>query len=254
MISPIRMTSRALLLISPLLLAACAGGDVTGADRHAPASVALTVSGASTLTSLGDTARVALRVLDAGGQVVNGAAVRWHATPAGILSVLADGTLRATANGRATIVAEVPRAGTGVRPDGYYINALADSVVVTVSQQPARLLTAVDTAFTSLGAVRPIQTTIADARGNPLLANVPPVVFASSNPAIVSVDAAGKARSVAEGSARVVVQAGTLSGTATFTVQPRRPHTSCMVYAQRTKSAQTCITVQLVMREKGTSP
>lgn len=241
-------------MIAPVMLTACAPADATGTDRHAPTSLTVSTISSKTLASLGDTARIAVRVLDNDGQAMSSSSVRWHVSGTGVLADVGDGNFRAIGNGKATIVAEVARAGTGVRPDGYFVDALVDSVTFTVAQQAVRLATTADTAFTTIGAVHPMQALFADARGNPLLANAPSLIFASSNPAIVTVDATGRVRSMAEGSARVVVQAGTMSGAAVFTVSPRRPHTSCMVYAQRTKNAQNCITVQLTMREKGSTP
>lgn len=249
-----RFALRSALTIAPVWLTACSAADATATDRHAPTSLTVSTSSNKTLASLGDTARIAARVLDNDGQVISASAVRWHVSGTGVLADVGDGNFRAIGNGKATIVAEVARAETGVRPDGYFIDALVDSISITVAQQAVRLATTADTAFTTLGAMHPIQALFADARGNPLLANAPSLIFASSNPTIVTVDATGRVRSIAEGSARVVVQAGTMSGAAVFTVSPRRPHTSCMVYAQRTRNAQNCITVQLTMREQGSAP
>jgi hypothetical protein len=67
---------------------------------------------------------------------------------------------------------------------------------------------------------------------------------------VLAVDGAGVVRSLAEGAGRVTVHVEALTGAATFTVSPRRPHTSCMVFALRRQTKQACVTVDFVMREQ----
>ena len=251
--SPRHTTAVALLGLS--LLAACSASDVSGVDTRTPTSLALNATTSTSLGSLGDTSRLTVHVLDTDGKIINGAPVRWRVFPEGVIEDLGDGAFRAIRNGRATIVSTVDPSATGVRPSGYFVGALSDSIAVTVQQVPARLLlTKVDTAFISLGATRPFAATISDARGNALLGPVPSIVFSTSDARIVSVNAAGQLKSMAEGVARVTAQAGALAGIATFTVQPRRSHTSCMVFAMRGKSQQSCITSQVVVHERETTP
>jgi hypothetical protein len=68
---------------------------------------------------------------------------------------------------------------------------------------------------------------------------------------VVTVDGAGVVRSAGEGAARVTVRADGLLGAATFTVRPRVPHTSCMVFTARRQSRQSCVTLDFVVRERG---
>jgi hypothetical protein len=217
--------------------------------------VALTLEGPATLTSLDDTARVRARVLDAAGRELDGSALRWSVRPGGAIAPDGAGIYRAVGNGRATVVAEIDVGETGVRPDGYWASRVADSVVVDVRQRAARLaLAPADTGFWTLGAVRRLAVRVTDARGHALLDGPPPLTWRSADAAVVAVDADGVVRSVAEGVSRVTVQAGDLAGATTFTVSPRRPHTSCAAFTQRRQARQTCVTLDFVMREREGAP
>ena len=240
----------AVLALAPALAACVAEGTTPVADVRA-ARVTLTTA-AAPLTSLGDTARVSARVVDAAGVPLAAAPLRWRVAPAGVVHADADGVYRAVGNGRATVVAELDPGQTGVRPTGYWAGRLVDSVVVEVRQRPARLtLAPVDTAFRALGASRQLRVDVTDRRGHALLDGPPPLTWWSADPRTATVDGAGVVRGVGEGSARVVVQADSLRGWATFTVSPRMPHTSCMVFAQRRQSRQACVTLDFVVREPG---
>lgn len=250
--SRLMLRPSALLSLVPLLsLAACAGDDPLAPGHGRPASLTLVSSGSTSLASLGDSAQFAPRVLDAAGRVVTGAAVTWSVAPAGVLAREAEGVYRAVANGRATITVSVAVSETGVRPAGYWAAPLVDSVVVEVRQRPARLtLGAVDSAFTRLGTIRQLHAAVADARGNPMGSALAPVTWGSSDARVVAVDSAGNVRSIGEGSAGITARTEALSATTAFTVNPRLVHTSCMVYGQRRKVQQSCVTLGFVMRER----
>jgi hypothetical protein len=230
---------------------ACSPGDLAGPDNARPASIALRSSGSGSLASLGDSAVLQPQVLDESGHPLSGVPLRWSASPAGIVVQDAEGVYRAIGNGRVTIVAEIDVGKTGVRPDGYWAGRIADSVVIDVQQRGTRLtLAPVDTAFSTLGALRQLRVLVTDARGNPLARAMPSLTWTSAQPGVVKVDGTGAVRSVAEGTGLVTVQAEGLSGAATFTVRPRLPHTSCMVFAQRRQSKQSCVTLDFVVRER----
>jgi hypothetical protein len=240
-----------LLLAASATLAACAPDATLRPEAAEPADVALSVDAAAPLASLGDTALVRLRVVDRDGRAMEGLPLRWSLSPAGVLRQEAPGVYRAVGNGRATVVAELDPGATGVQPGGYWAGRIADSVVVEVRQRAARLtLAPVDTAFATLGALRPMRVQVTDARGHALLDGPPPLTWASTDAGVLSVDGAGVVRSIGEGTARITVQAAGLAGAATFTVSPRLPHTSCMVFAQRRQTRQACVTLDLVVRER----
>jgi hypothetical protein len=244
----------AALVAAAAALAACASDEALVPAASQPAHLVLATSAAGglvPLASLGDTATVISRVLDASGNPVATARLRWTLRPAGVVAQDAEGVYRAVGNGRVTVVAEVEVGETGVRPAGYYARPLADSVVLEVRQRPARLaLAPVDTAFGTLGAARQLRAQVTDARGNALLDGAPALTWVSADPRVVTVDGAGLVRSLDQGAARVSVHAAELTGAATFTVQPHLPHTSCMVFAQRRQTKQACVTLDFVMRER----
>jgi hypothetical protein len=243
---------RGVPLAATLLLTACAPGDPLRQEGAQPASIHLTTDATASLASLGDTALVRPRVLDQQGNLLDGVQLRWTVRPAGIVQLDGEGVYRAVGNGRVRVVAELDPGVSGVRPAGYWAGAIADSVSIEVRQRPARLaLAPVDTAFGTLGASRQLRAQVTDARGNAMLDGPPALTWRSVDPRVLSVDSAGIVRSLGEGTARVLVQADQLSGAATFTVTPRLPHTSCMVFAQRRQTRQSCVTLDLTVREGG---
>lgn len=253
-ISRFVQTKRRLLsaLCAVSLLTACSADDALAPSGAAAAKVVLIANSATSLGSLGDSAILTPRVLDAGGRVVPGVKLVWSVSTAGIVQADGDGVYRAIANGRVTIIAAVDPGETGVRPKGYWADPIADSVTVDVRQRPVRLAVApVDTAFVTIGATRALQVQAADARGNPMPSAIMSLTWLSADPRVVSVGSAGLVRSRGEGVARVTVRADSLVGTATFAVNPRLPHTSCMVYAQRKRAKQSCVTLDFVLHERG---
>ena len=248
---PCGATALAASALAAFALAACVPADPLRPDGAYPTRVVLTADAQGPLASLGDSARLLLRVLDVHGASLPGVPLRWTVRPAGVLQRDGEGVYRAVGNGRVTVVAEIAVGETGVRPAGYYAAPLADSVVLEVRQRPARLAIApVDTAFPTLGARRELRALVTDARGNAMLDGPPPLTWLSADPRVVAVDAAGVLRSVGEGAARVTVRSDELSGAATFSVRPRLPHTSCMVFAQRKQTRQSCVTLDFVMRAR----
>jgi hypothetical protein len=232
------------------LAAACSPDSVVRPDRAQPARLVLATAGAP-LASLGDSALVVPQVLDAAGVPLAGVPVRWSVRDTGVVRQDGAGVYRAVGNGRVTVVAEVDPGQTGVRPAGYYVGPVADSVVLEVRQRPARLaLAPVDTAFGALDASRRLRVQVADARGNPMPDALAGLAWRSADPRVVSVDSAGVVRSVGEGAARVTVQADGLFGAATFTVRPRLAHTSCMVFAARRRTRQSCVTLDFTVRAR----
>ena len=241
----------ALAALAVATLAACAPDAALRPDVAQPTTVGLTAVAAAPLASIGDTALVRPRVLDQHGQPLDGVRLRWSLSRDGVVAQDAEGVFRAVGNGRVTVVASIDPGTTGVRPAGYWADRVADSVVIEVRQRAARLaLAPVDTAFGALGTARQLRVTVTDARGHALLDGPPPLTWLSGDARVIAVDGAGVVRSMAEGTARVTVQAESLVGAATFTVQPRLPHTSCMVFAQRRQTRQSCVTLDFVVRDR----
>jgi hypothetical protein len=239
------------LLAGSLSLTACGAADLVR-PYHSPAAiVTLTASSSVSLASVGDTDIVTPLVFDQQGNTIDGVRLHWSFSPSGIVQQDGDGIFRAIGNGRVTVVVEIDPGETGVRPAGYWAARIADSVVIEVRQRPARVTFApVDTAFTALGGTRQVRVQVADARGHPMLDGPPLLTWQSSDPRVVLVDSVGVVRSFGEGTARISVHAGELTGGATFTVRPRLPHTSCMVVEVRRQNRQSCVTIDLIVRER----
>ena len=239
------------LLAAAVTLTACAGQDAVAPSQSRVARITLATNAATPLTSLGDTVVLTRAAVDADGNPVSGVRLRWSVSPAGIIHEDSDGVFHAIGNGQATVTAELDPTQSGVRPAGYYVGHLSDSVVVTVRQIAARItLTPVDTLFATLGASRQMQVQVTDARGNPLLDGPPSLLWHSADSSVVTVDSAGIVRSRGEGSASVTVQAAELTGVIGFSVKAQMPYTSCMVFAQRQHTVQSCVTIDFTMRER----
>jgi len=91
---------------------------------------------------------------------------------------------------------------------------------------------------------------VTDARGNVIANSTLPFTWQSADSSVVTVDSAGVVHSFGDGSARITVRSDALSGAATFTVDARRPHTSCMVFSLRHQSRQECVTLEFIVRER----
>lgn len=239
------------LLAAAVTLTACAGQDVVAPSQSRVARITVAANASTPLTSLGDTVVLTHTALDADGNPVSGARLRWSVRPAGIIHEDSDGVFRAIGNGQATIVAELDPSQAGVRPAGYYVGQLSDSVVVTVRQIAARItLAPVDTVFGLLGSSRQLHAQVTDARGNALLDGPPQLLWHSADTTVVTVDSAGMVRSRGQGSAHVTVQAAELTGVIGFSVDARMPYTSCMVFAERQRTVQSCVTIDFTMRAR----
>jgi uncharacterized protein YjdB len=100
-----KLAGTALVLAAAAGCGNCAADTVTvhvvqeaAAVALSPASLSLEVNGSGKLT---------VTVKDAGGTVIPNAQVAWSATPAGIVSVVSDGTVGAVAAGTATVTASI---------------------------------------------------------------------------------------------------------------------------------------------------
>ena len=244
-----------LLLAASTALTACAPDALLGPGRSQPGHLTITATGPVSLVSLGDSTVLRTSVLDRDGRPLDDVRLRWSVSSSGIVERDAEGVYRAVGNGLVTIVAEVDPGETGVRPDGYWAGRVADSVTIEVRQRPARLsLAPVDTSFATLGARRQLRAQVTDARGNPMVDDPPVLIWRSADPRVVVVDSAGVVSSLGEGTARITVRADALGGETTFTVSPRLPHTSCMEFAQRGKARRSCVTLDLILRDRVAGP
>jgi hypothetical protein len=247
-----RLNRRSLcLLLAASALAACSD-DVVGPQSANVAGIVLSEAGAP-LTSLGDTAILSTRVMDTNGKAVEGVRLVWSVSPAGIVQQDGDGIFRAVGNGRAFVVAQIDPADRGVLPGGYWAGNVADTVVIEVQQRAARLtLEPVDSVFGTLGSARQLHARVTDARANAML-ELPPLTWLSADSHVVLVASNGLVYSVDDGTTQVFVQFDQLVAQTTFSVNARRPHTSCMVFAYRGTTQQQCVTLDFTLREREAS-
>ena len=235
------------------LLTAC-GADPVRPNDSVPTRLSLAV-GSIQLASLGDSAVVRPQVYDQHGLVMAGVPMQWTLSTDGVLEPLGDGSFRAVGNGDVTIRATVNLGPTGVRPDGYWANALTATAKVRVEQRAVRLQVApVDTAFTTINALRRLMVTVSDARGNPIRQLTESVQFRTTEPEIVNVDPTGGVWSRKLGVARVFASYGELGASVMFTVDPRLAHTACMVYAKRRRATQDCVTNGFTVHARSVQP
>lgn len=196
-------------------VAAC-GGSVTGTDLAPPEVAAVVVAPLTASVVVGSTLPLQVSLRNAAGQVIDGPAVVWTVqdttvaivSPTGIVTGRAVGSTQvaASANGRSGL------ASLTVLP----------VPITSVSVSPAR----VDLAPGSHAAVTAVA---ADAGGKSLDGRT--VLWASSNPAVATIDAAGVITAVAPGTATITATSEGVSGSAlvnvavspiaTVTVQPQ---------------------------------
>jgi len=178
------------------------------------------------LESLGATEQLSASPMDGRGRPLAGRAVTWTSSNDSVAAVSATGLVAAAGNGAATITA-ASEGATGM-------------VSVTVAQTEATLAVAPDNAaLTALGQTQPFTATAQDANNNPM-AN-PSVTWSSSDATVASVNAAGLATAVKNGTATITVAAAngrTAAATVTVAQAPAsvavRPPTATISRAGRT--------------------
>ena len=178
-------------------------GSVSGSAEVTVAQEVVEVSvspPADTLVALGDTVRLAAEARDANGHVVATAEFAWSS---GDEAVDAAGLATAVANGSANVTAS---SGSAV-----------GSAEVTVSQEVAGVSVSpsADT-LVALGDTVRLAAQARDANGH-VVAHAG-FAWASADEAVVTVDAAGLATAVANGSASVTASSGSGVGSAEVTV------------------------------------
>lgn len=246
--SAFRTVRGATLVIAAVTLVACSSDPLSSTNGVIPARIVLTANTTTALASVGDSAILTARVLDADGALVNGSNLRVSFSPAGVLDQVGNFTFRAVRNGTVNVVVEIDVGATGVKPVGYWADRIADSLTIEVRQIPVQIaLAPVDTAFTMLGSTRLLKATVTDARGNLMLDNFAPLTWQSSDATVATVDSTGKVRSFSEGVASISVATQRLATSAVFTVRPRLAHTSCMVYAPRRQTRKSCVTLDFIV-------
>lgn len=157
-------------------------------------------------TAMGDTAIIGAAVRDRLGGEIAGAQVGWISSDPSVVSVDADGVIRAEANGTAQVTA---RSG-----------AMSATVDVTVAVEPASLEVApTSDTIEALGGTLLLSATVRDRTGAELPGTA--VRWVSSAPDVATVGPDGQVTAVANGRAEVTATVEGLSATVLVTVAQR---------------------------------
>jgi len=141
---------------------------------------------------------------DAAGTPIAGQTFMWSTSDLGIATVDADGAAAAVANGLVTV-----RATAG---------SVTGAALVMIQQQPHSVqVSPASEQLESIGEQVALSATVVDANGFPMAGE--PVTWTSSADGVVIVSAAGLATAVQNGSAQIDATAGSMTGSATITVE-----------------------------------
>lgn len=209
------------------LVVAC-GGSVTGNDLSAPDVAEVVVAPVTATVVVGNSLPLQASVRDAAGQVMDGPAVVWTVQDTTIATVSASGVV----TGRAVGSTQVAASANG--RSGLASLTVLPAPVASVSVSPAR----VDLAP---GARAALTALTADAAGKALDGRT--ILWASSNPAVASVDAAGVVTAIAQGTASITATSEGVSGSASVGVTV--PAIASVVLQPRSATIQRGSTLQL---------
>ncbi len=187
-------------------IAATASG-VTGGTALtvlAPVPVAVEVTPDTVeFMAFGQTARLAAKVRDQIGRVMDDVAVDWVSSDAAVAQVDSAGLVTAAGNGTATI--------TGAAGD------ISGGAVVRVDQSVDSIALSPGADTIALADTLRLEVEGFDANGH--AAEVVDAVWTSSSESVVTVDGAGLVRGVGEGTAAITAAAGAASDTSRITVE-----------------------------------
>jgi hypothetical protein len=189
----------AVVMVAMTALCAACGSDPSGANNDDPdrvASVSIT-TGDITITSLQDTVRLTATARTVGGGTPTGT-ISWSAPDAAIVSVDAQGLVRALSVGTGRVVAA--------------LDGKADTVQAIVRQAAATVTVAPSSDSVVMSGTLRLTAQARD-RGQSLIGDAT-FAWTSSNPAIASVDATGLVTGLAVGSVQITARADTASAVA----------------------------------------
>jgi uncharacterized protein YjdB len=161
-------------------------------------------------SATGDTARLVVSATDAGGSAIDQPTVVWTSSDDSVVSVV-DGLVTSVANGTAMITATSGSASAEVEANVLLLAELP--IVIVVGEKGISAEAAADTV--AVGGTTQMSASVTDEEGNPLSVTVR---WASSNPAIATVDETGLVTGVYAGTTKIVATYAGVSGARTITV------------------------------------
>src|SRR6266851_5093539 len=191
------------LLLAAAMLMGIACKDSTSPPAGPPAVASVTVAPSPGTLPVGSTAQLTATTKDSAGNVLTGRAVTWASSNTVVATVSATGLVTGVAVGSATITA------TSEGKNG------TAAVAVTAPPVPVASVT-VAPATVLVGVTVQLTATTRDAGGNVLTGR--PVTWATSNPAVTTVNSTGLATGVAAGQATITATSEGQSGAAAITV------------------------------------
>ena len=186
-----------------LVFVVACGGSVTGTDLAAPDVAEVVVAPLTASVVVGSTLPLQVSLRDAAGQVIDGPAVVWTVQDTTVAIVSPTGVV----TGRAVGSTQVAASANG--RSGLASLTVLPVPVASVSVSPAR----VDLAP---GSHASVTASAADAAGKSLDGRT--VLWASSNPAVATIDATGVITAVAPGTATITATSEGVSGSALVSV------------------------------------
>ncbi|HEX6808977.1 MAG TPA: Ig-like domain-containing protein, partial [Gemmatimonadaceae bacterium] len=180
-------------------LLSCGGGS-TGPGNGA-GKIVITPSNDSIV--IGTSVSLSAKVMNAQGQVVNGATVFWNTSNANVATVSSNGTVTGVDTGTVQIAASA--------------NGVSGIAGISVLPQPvASVSVSPPTVTLKVGGTQRLAALLFDADGNPLTARV--VTWSSSDPTVATVDNSGLVTAVAVGPATITATSEGKSGSAAVSV------------------------------------
>jgi uncharacterized protein YjdB len=193
-----------------VVITACSGGTSPEPLSSGPTAQVVVTPSTPTIT-LGGTQPLQAQAKDADGKIVAGAAIFWSSSDTDVAVVSDAGVVTAQGIGTTQIAASA--------------EGKSAVAAVTVVPVPVASVSVVPTAVTiAAGTSAPFQALAYDAAGTSLSGRA--TVWATSNPAVATVDANGTVTAVAVGSATITATSEGKTGSGTVTVPtPTTPTT-----------------------------
>ena len=213
--------SRAFAMITAsvyfMILAGCGGGDsgptsptpstpTTPAPPPAPVATSITVTPSShTLATIGLTVQLTATVRDQNNNPMTGQTVTWTSANTAVATVSGSGLVTAVSNGTSQITA---RSG----------NVSGTASITVAEPVPTRIaITPSSHTLAAIGATVKLSASVLDQRSNIMSGQT--ITWSSGNEAVATVSGAGLVTAVSNGMAEVTAKSGSLSSTASITVE-----------------------------------